>query len=103
MSLTGSAITVSDNTWYWVTGKFVRNGTSSLAVYNTSGVQVGSTVTGTATDYAADSFQIAIYGAPSSTALYFDEVYVDYTSAAFPLGPPTEDATSARHRQLLVN
>lgn len=93
-SVSSGAITVSDNTWYWITMKFVKNGTSSLAVYNTSGTQVGSTLTGTAPNSDADYVVFGGYGVSSTTATYFDEIYIDYADATFPLGPPTEDAAA---------
>lgn len=81
-------ITIADNTWYYFTGKFVRNGTGSFAVYNTSGEQVGSTVTATCPDYQADDIAIGGAGTESTTAIYYDDAFIDITDATFPLGPP---------------
>ncbi|MFZ3043673.1 MAG: hypothetical protein WA058_01005 [Minisyncoccia bacterium] len=82
-------VTVSDDTWYWVTIKFVKNGACSASVYDTAGSQVGSTMAGTASDYSIDVIRLGqALGVSSTSATYFDEFYVDYTDATFPLGPP---------------
>lgn len=96
MNLSATRITLANATWYWVTLQYVQNGTSSLAVYDTAGAQVGSTVTGTAPNYIANSVRFGTYAVASSTPTYFDEIYIDYADATFPLGPPTDDAAGRR-------
>jgi hypothetical protein len=84
-------INVSPNTWYWITGQYVAGGTHSLALYNTSGVQVGSTITAAATGNAAPIiFEFgrsgSEAGAPASVFLY-DNLKMDYMKGTFPLLP----------------
>jgi hypothetical protein len=86
----GDVVAIADATWYWITLKFVKNGTSTCAVYNTSGTQIGSTMSfSTTPDFDCNTLQIITYGTETSTAVYYDDVYIDWTNAVFPLGPPT--------------
>jgi hypothetical protein len=85
----GSGITVSANTSYWVTVKWVRNGTCSLAVYtdDVGTSQVGSTITRTAADF---SFQYSRWGCIGAYTVagatsHIDNIVMDWTDATFPL------------------
>lgn len=86
---TSGTIGLSVTTWYWVTMKFTTTNTQ-LAIYNTSGTQVGSTLTGTAIasgavvdviDFGAQGFDT------QTTSIYLDDILIDTTDATFPLGP----------------
>jgi hypothetical protein len=89
----GGDIEVANATWYWVTMKLVRNGaagTSSMAIYNTAGSQVGSTITFAFPDEEIQFLRFGFEsGTASSTAVFYDEIYVDWTDGTFPLGPPS--------------
>lgn len=85
-----SSITVVPSSTYWFSlkGDYTA-GIASLALYNTSGTQVGNTVTTTmATGENAGTIFLGNNesGTASSTS-YFENVVVDTTNAAFPLGP----------------
>ena len=85
------SINVSNNTWYWVTGQYVKGGTHSLAVYDTTGTQVGSTITAAATGSAAPIiFEFgrsgSEAGAPVAT-FWYDNLKMDYMFGTFPLLP----------------
>lgn len=86
---TSSAITIAAATSYYVTVKVaVSGGTCSLAVFNSAGTQVGSTVT-----IAGQSKNLYyhIFGCFASISAsgddYVDNYCIDKTSATFPLGP----------------
>jgi len=84
-------INVSRNTWYWITAQYVAGGTHSLALYNTSGAQVGSTITAAAAGNAAPIiFELgrtgSEAGAPSAT-YWYDSLKMDYMKGTFPLLP----------------
>jgi hypothetical protein len=95
-------ITVSDNTWYWITAQVVRNATCSMAIYNTALAQVGSTATVDGRDYPINLLQFGGDGVASSTAVYFDEIYIDYTDSTFPLGPPSEGTASVGKKGMML-
>ena len=84
------AVPVSDNTWYWVTVKFVLGGTGSFSVYDTSLSLVGSV---NYTDYTFSPTQAILLGNTSGVSgqsgevTYYDDLIVDYTHANFPLLP----------------
>lgn len=86
-SIGSGVVTIADNTWYYVTAQYTRNGTSQLAVYDEELEQVGSTVNGTAPDFAVDEIQWKAADIASSTAVFWDDIYIDVTDATFPLGP----------------
>ena len=88
-TLDSNVITVSDNTWYWVTFQWTSGGTCQLAVYTTAGAQVGSTLSATGAAGSVGKWWWGTYGISSSTATYFDDIHIDTTDATFPLGPAT--------------
>lgn len=85
---TATAITFSPDTWYWVTIKYVKNGTGQLRLYDTSGVQVGSETTTSISNSNMGQFY---FGQLSATAIsgtvYTDNWVIDWTTATYPLGP----------------
>ena len=81
-------ITIADATWYYLTCEYVQNGTSQCNLYNTSLAKVGSTMSGASNDWIAEDVRICGYSVASSTACFYDEVFIDTTDATFPLGPP---------------
>ena len=82
---------ISDNTWYWVTMKFVQNGVGSFSVYDTSLNLVGTV---NFTDTTSVPAQFILLGNTSATpgesgeTNYFDNLVINYTTAPFPLVPP---------------
>ncbi len=78
-------INATQNTWYWVTIDMVRNGTSTIRVYDTNHDQVGSD--GTILSYDAAMSVVDFFGGADDnpTAAYLDEVVVDTTDATWPL------------------
>lgn len=83
------SIAVLQSTWYWVTIKTIRNGTASLALYDTAGVQVGSTSTKSWANVQTQVFSFgSLFGAGSAGGIsYIDNIVMDWTNATFPLGP----------------
>jgi len=79
-------ITRSSGTWYWCTGKLVRNGTCYFRVYDTAHAQVGSEMS-----YAMPNTEFGHFQLGSSIAftnasiVYFDAFVVDTTDATYPL------------------
>ncbi len=81
---------LSADTFYWITLKAVRNGTSLLSVYDTSGSLVGSEASITSANNAIRRVSIFDYnpgGSDSGVTLYIDDVVYDGTDATYPLGP----------------
>jgi hypothetical protein len=76
----------SNATWYWITGKLVRNGTCLLRVYDTAHNQVGAEMS-----YAMPNTEFGRLQIGSSVAfanasiVYFDAFVVDTTDATYPL------------------
>jgi hypothetical protein len=98
----GSTIPIATSTVYWLTMQGKTNpgactpGTNcaldSLSLYNTSGVQVGSTITCSSEsgNNPFASIEIGISGGESESAghnIWTDDVEVNYISGTFPLGP----------------
>lgn len=95
ISGTSATINVTDNTWYWVTVNFIRNSSScEFELYDTSGVQVGTTQTFTCADTTVDSIRIGNISAITSQAqtAYFDDLVLDWTNQVFPLGIASADS-----------
>jgi hypothetical protein len=82
---------IADNTWYWMTMKFVQGGTGQFSVYDASLKLVGTT---TYTDTSNVVAQYIILGNSQQTSpsgaytVYFDNFVMDTNTAAFPLMPP---------------
>ncbi len=77
-------------TWYMVTVQYVGGGTHSLSIYDTSGSQVGSTLTAAATGTNRPvSIQFGnshgTAGTTGSNPYYFDNLLMDYVNGTFPL------------------
>lgn len=83
-------IEVLSATWYWLTFLYVQNtaNATKLAIYDTTGSQVGATLSYTAPNSDIDNLHFGTYSIASSTATYFDEIYIKTTSPAL-FGPPT--------------
>lgn len=84
-----SGITLALNNWYWFTTNFQQNSTCSLAVYNTSSVQVGSTVT---TPGRNDTSSLVVLGnfnpyTGYNCTWFYDNLVIDYTNHTFPIVP----------------
>jgi hypothetical protein len=88
---TGRVTEISDNTWYWVTMKFVKGSTGSLSVYDTSLHLVGTTTYVDRTNAAVTAIELGnskrTYP-PNNYTVDFDDFEMDTTDAAFPLMPP---------------
>lgn len=77
---------ISTATWYWVTVKTVRNDTCSMNIYSAAqALLYERTVTG----YDNGGLDSLTFGSGGTTnvneKIYFDELVIDWTSAAFPL------------------
>ena len=93
----GSAyeIPVDDNTWYWCTMKWVKNGTGAFSLYDSSLNLVGNlTFVDAGSNVNVQSILLGNAQATtggtlgsSGTTAYFDDLIVDYTNANFPLLP----------------
>lgn len=97
IAVTTVTIPVSDNTWYWVTVKYIKNSSScQFALYNTSGVQVGTTQTFTCTNSTITSVMVGSQTAATAAAqtAYYDDLVLDWTNSVFPLGIPSSDTTA---------
>lgn len=84
----GTALTAGN--WYWISIKYVQNGTCTARVFNDSGTQVGSDVTETALNSAFRYFHIPHYNAETADAtvtLFWDDILMNYATAPFPFGP----------------
>jgi len=82
---------IADNTWYWMTMKFVQGGTGQFSVYDATLKLVGTT---TYTDTSNVVAQYIILGNSQQTSpsgaytVYFDNFVMDTNTATFPLMPP---------------
>lgn len=95
---TSSAVNVSADTWYWVSILAHRSNTCSLAVFDTTGTQVGTTVTCTGVGTSIDRFYLGslVTTTSQTSGLYHyidDFVLVNATpqTGEFPIIPwPTQ-------------
>lgn len=78
-------ITVSANTWYWLTMKAVKGDTCTLRAYDTNHDQVGDDITVAGDNN--DIEELTLFGDAEDveTVIYMDEVVMDKTDATFPL------------------
>lgn len=100
-----AGISISVNTWYWITLKVVKNDKSYLRVYDTSSAQVGSEVNRTMSnrDSYGLEFGSVIGGArDNGGTFYYDDLIIDWTDATFPLGPGTA-STATILRQMMAH
>jgi hypothetical protein len=81
---------IFDNTWYWFTMKWVQNGSGVAQVYDTHLNLIGSVTFSDSINLPVQAIllgsSISEGGRPGQT-IYFDDLVVDYTNAAFPLLP----------------
>jgi len=85
-----SDVNVSANTWYWLTAKYVRNGTCSFSVYTTSGSLVSAVTKADSNNRIFNRLRFGITSAPAATdsvTLYYDDLLIVWNGALFPLGP----------------
>jgi hypothetical protein len=81
---------LTPNSWYWVTAKFVKGGTCSCTVYDSTGAAI-ATQPGNVTSLN-NNIESLIIGDNNAhiTANTFDgtdDVVADWTTATYPLGP----------------
>lgn len=86
----GSFITLpAMNAWYMVSLQYVQNGLGSLAIYDTSGAQVGSTITQSLGNFAPVSVGIGDFhgsiGTTASNFYYYDNLRADILAGTFPM------------------
>jgi hypothetical protein len=84
------AIPISDNTWYWFTMKWVQNGSGIARVYDTNLNLVGTVTFTDSINFPAQAILLGSSDAGPSRpgqAVYFDDLIIDYTNAAFPVLP----------------
>lgn len=77
--------------WYRLEWVYVQNGTSTLAVYDAAGVQVGSTISLTANNTACQYlyYGVTTTGTSRFAAMYYDDIGADWTDSTSPLWPYT--------------
>lgn len=83
-------IVIATSTWYWATMKYTQSGNAQMRVYDTTGAQVGSEQTRLANAQPCSTFDFGnISGATGAFAgnMYLDNLLIDWTTAAYPLGP----------------
>ncbi len=87
----GRVTGISENTWYWVTMKFVKGSTGSLSVYDTSLHLVGATTYMDSSNAEVTAIELGnsqrTYP-PNSYTIAFDDFVMDTRNATFPLMPP---------------
>lgn len=84
-----NGVALVTDTWYWITAKIVKNSTSYISVYDTTGTLVGTEVAGTAANQ--DTRFISLGRGLNETAdnsilVYWDDLVLDWTDATYPLG-----------------
>ncbi len=87
-------ILVDDNTWYWCTMKWVKNGPGAFSLYDTSLILLGNVTFTDSTNVNVETILLGNSQATtggtigsSGTTAYFDDLIVDYSNANFPLLP----------------
>lgn len=81
---------IADNTWYWVTMKWIQSGAGTFSVYDTAFNLVGTVNFTDPFGVSVQSLQIGnSSGTPPETgsANYMDDLIVDFTYPNFPLLP----------------
>lgn len=86
-----SVINVSAGTWYWCSVLAIRNNTSRLQIFDTSGVQVGSEVTVTGSNNSIGNIRIGSLNTTTSqtagTYHYIQGFCYDSQALVFPFKP----------------
>ena len=88
---TGRITGLSDNTWYWVTMKFVKGATGNFSVYNTALQLLGATTYTDTSNQIVNSILLGnsqLTSPADSYKVSFDDFVMDSTNANFPLMPP---------------
>jgi len=81
---------IADNTWYWVTMKWIQSGPGTFSVYDTAFNLVGTVNFTDPFGVSVQSIQLGnSSGTPPETASvnYMDDLIVDFTYPNFPLLP----------------
>jgi hypothetical protein len=85
-SITG----IADNTWYWFTMRWVQGSTGNAQVYDSNLKLIGAATFHDSINVPLQGILIGNSASANSRpgqTIYFDDLIVDYTSAAFPLLP----------------
>jgi len=77
-------LTVSDNTWYWITVQYNRNSTSYCNIYTSDKTRVAQ-LSSDIINYACDFLRFGGSSAVYNSANYLDDIVIDWTNYAFPL------------------
>jgi len=81
----------ANNSWFWITAQYNRNGTSYVRIYDADLVLLAD-ISQPLRDYPCDFISFGgSYG--YTTPTYIDGIMIDYTNAAFPLHNWYESAT----------
>lgn len=86
-----AGIAIEADTWYWVTGKHVKNETVIARLYAENGTQIGDELSMAVGNENLTEFLLGpLAGSNPDVAafLYIDDFVMDWTDATFPLGPP---------------
>lgn len=102
-------ITLTPGSTYWVSLYCnYQTGEAKLAAYTTAGAQVGTTATATLFGGSSNGSYIEAFkwgnqevGTAANPTNSFEDILVDYTTAAFPLGPTAGAAGGTVTRMLL--
>lgn len=88
-----AAVSVADNTWYWVTLKYVAGGDTVMNVYDSSLILVGSATWNSGFNSAVNYIFIAndMSGSGESFTTCMDNFMEDDVTATFPLLPVPPD------------
>lgn len=80
---------ITNATKYWISVRFVRNGTGKISIYNSSGVQQGSTTDITCNNYEVTRmfFGSGITITTQAQSVYFDDIVMNWTAPSNIIGP----------------
>lgn len=83
-----STFSISVNTWYWAAIKYVKNGTCTLYLYDSTGASLGSPVTLAGQNKSTFYHFFGGLGSTSPTGdTYIDDYIIDKDADVFPFGP----------------
>jgi hypothetical protein len=83
-------IGITNFTKYWISIRYVKNGTGKIAIYNASGVQQGTTQDIVCNDYFINAVHLGSnqVGFPTqSQTVYFDDWVMNWTAPTNTIGP----------------
>ncbi len=92
---TGARVTVADNTWYWVTMKYVAGQPTRMNIYDSSLLLVGTATWNGGLNANVDAIFLGndIQGSNNSFTTCLDNFMEDDVNAVFPLLPIPPDTT----------